>query len=46
MYVVTSGQRETHKKEIYQILRQLELVEGKTDELIERVLLKLKAIQW
>eukprot|EP00656_Telonema_subtile_P034549 TRINITY_DN3861_c0_g1_i3.p1 TRINITY_DN3861_c0_g1~~TRINITY_DN3861_c0_g1_i3.p1 ORF type:complete len:270 (+),score=76.40 TRINITY_DN3861_c0_g1_i3:210-1019(+) len=46
MEVLPEQERETHKKEIYQILRQLELVEGKTDELIERVLLKLKAIQW
>jgi len=45
MEVLPPQEREKHKKEIYQILRQLELVEGKTDELVERVLLKLQAIQ-
>jgi len=36
---------EKERNDILEILRQLELVENKTDELIQRVLLKLKAIQ-
>ena len=38
-------QAEKERNDILEILRQLELVENKTDELIQRVLLKLKAIQ-
>lgn len=37
-------EREGERNELLQILRQLELVEDKTDELVRRVLLKLKAI--
>merc|ERR1711918_17355 len=36
--------REGERNELLAILRQLELVEDKTDELVRRVLLKLKAI--
>eukprot|EP00658_Telonema_sp_P-2_P028590 TRINITY_DN2187_c0_g1_i1.p2 TRINITY_DN2187_c0_g1~~TRINITY_DN2187_c0_g1_i1.p2 ORF type:complete len:347 (+),score=137.30 TRINITY_DN2187_c0_g1_i1:304-1344(+) len=45
MAMLSPAERLSHKNEIYQILRQLELVEAQTDELTERVLLKLKAIQ-
>lgn len=45
LLALPSTERAKHKKELQQILRHLELVECQTDELIERVLLKLKAIR-
>lgn len=45
MQELSPAEAEREKAEIYQVLRQLEVVEARTDELIERVRLKLESIQ-